>query len=402
MTRRSHRWNPLGRSAAGDAADRSTGQGLAVSEARSGLAAPLDLRLESRPTPWFPMLLGGSVAALVLTTLAAAALVKVDQIVSASGSLRTLRSTQDIKPDQPGVVTEVLVREGQTVQRDAPLVMLDTTVLRGRQQALASERSQLRTSSKAEERRLQGALAQLSATELGLRSQLAINDQQLQSVRGLERQGAATRFQVLEYEKVEAQLQAQLRQNAEERGKLRAESQQRQAELARTGAENLASTVENREQLRRVILRAPVAGTILNLKAKTSQVVGAGEVLLQLVPTDSLRAEAFVSNQDLAFVRKGQTADIAIQAYDRSRFGTIRGTVTTIGTDALPPDETYKFTRFPIGLSLSRQYLDAQGKRYPLQAGMALTADLRLEKRTVLELFSSAVFRKADAVRTIR
>ena len=29
------------------------------------LAQPLDLRLESRPTPWFPMLLGGSVAALM-------------------------------------------------------------------------------------------------------------------------------------------------------------------------------------------------------------------------------------------------------------------------------------------------------------------------------------------------
>lgn len=397
MSQQPGRWNPLARRKGG-AVQPLVPQG----SDRTSLAQPLDLRLESRPTPWFPMLLGGSVAVLVLTTLAAAALVKVDQIVSAPGSLRTLRSTQDIKPDQAGLVTEVMVREGQTVERNAPLVMLDTTVLRGRQQALAAERSQLRASSEAEERRLQGALAQLNSTEIGLRSQLAINDQQLQSVRALERQGAATRFQVLEYEKIEAQLQAQLRQNAEERGKLRAESQQRQAELARSGAENLASTVENREQLRRVILRAPVAGTILNLKAKTGQVVGAGEELLQLVPTDSLRAEAFVSNQDLAFVRKGQTADIALQAYDRSKFGTIRGTVTTIGTDALPPDETYNFTRFPIGLSLARQYLDAQGKRYPLQAGMALTADLRLEKRTVLELFSSAVFRNADAVRTIR
>ena len=402
MTRQPQRWNPLHRRAAPDGNGRAARPGLVVSEPRSGTAAPLDLRLESRPTPWFPMLLGGSVAVLVLTTLAAAALVKVDQIVTASGTLRTLRSTQDIKPDQPGIVTEVLVREGQTVQRNAPLVMLDTTVLRGRQQALASQRSQLRTSSEAEQRRLEGALAQLNANEIGLRSQLAINDQQLQSVRTLERQGAATRFQVLEYEKVEAQLQAQLRQNAEERGKLQAESQQRQAELARTGAENLANTVENREQLRRVILRAPVDGTILNLKAKSAQVVGAGEVLLQLVPTDSLRAEAFVSNQDLAFVRKGQTADIALQAYDRSRYGTIRGTVSTIGTDALPPDENFNFTRFPIGLSLSRQYLESQGKRYPLQAGMALTADLRLEKRTLLELFSSAVMRKADAVRTIR
>lgn len=95
--------------------------------------------------------------------------------------------------------------------------------------------------------------------------------------------------------------------------------------------------MENREQLQRVVLRAPVAGTILNLKAKTSQVVGAGEVLLQLVPTDSLRAQAFISNQDLAFVRPGQKADIALAAYDRNKYGTIPGSVSTIGTDALPP-----------------------------------------------------------------
>jgi multidrug efflux pump subunit AcrA (membrane-fusion protein) len=81
---------------------------------------------------------------------------------------------------------------------------------------------------------------------------------------------------------------------------------------------------------------------------------------------------------------------------------TIGGTVSTIGTDALPPDTTYEFTRFPIDLKIARQYVESAGKRYPLQAGMALTADLRLEKRTVLDLFMSSVLRNTDAVRTIR
>jgi HlyD family secretion protein len=362
----------------------------------------MDLRLESRPTPLFPMVLGGSVAVLVITAVAAAAFIKVDQIVTVQGALKTKRSTQDIKPDQPGVVTDVLVKEGQLVEKDTPLVSLDTTILKGRQQALATQRTQLTTSSQAEVDRLQGALAQLDSTEIGLQSQIAINRQQLESLRGLERQGAASRFQLLDFEKTEAQLEAQLRQNRDERIKLRAESLQKQAELARSQAENQANTVENTERLQRVVLRAPVAGTILNLKAKGSLVVGAGEVLLQLVPSDSLRAETFVSNQDLAFVRPGQSADIGFAAYDRSKYGTIAGTVGTIGTDALPPDATYKFTRFPISLKLSRQYMESGGKRYPLQAGMALTADLRLEKRTVLDLFMSAVLRNADAVRTIR
>ena len=403
MASQLQRWNPLTRRGS------SSGQGAAgehgivpAPERSSDLARPLDLRLESRPTPWFPMVLGGTVAVLVLTTLAAAALVKVDQIVSAPGSLRTQRSTQDIKPDEAGVVTEVLVKEGQQVRRNDPLVMLDTTILVGQSQALAAERVQLGTSSQAEVNRLQGALSQLTSAAEGLRTELDLNRQQLESLRALEDQGAASRFQVLDYEKNEARLQSELRKNEDERVKLMAESMQRQADLARSQAQNQASTVENRERLKRVILRAPVAGTILNLKAKSRQVVGAGEVLLQLVPNDNLRAEAFIRNQDLAFVRRGQSADVAVQAYDRNKYGTIRATVSTIGTDALPPDETYNYARFPIGLTLERQDLESGGKRYPLQAGMAISADLRLEKRTVLDLFSSAVFRNADAVRTIR
>ncbi len=397
MATEPRRWNPFAR------LNRPKSQALSNRGTdRTSLARPMDLRLESRPTPMFPMVLGGSVAVLVITALGAAAIVKVDQIVSVQGTLKTIRSTQDIKPDQPGVVTDVLVKEGQLVEKDAPLVTLDTTILKGRQQALLTQRQQIGTSSLAEVERLRGSLAQLDSTEIGLRSQIAINRQQLESLRALERQGAASRFQLLDYEKTEAQLEAQLRQNNDERIKLRAESQQKQAELARSQAENKANTVENTERLQRVVLRAPVAGTILNIKAKGSLVVGAGEVLLQLVPSDSLRAEAFVSNQDLAFVRTGQSADIALAAYDRSKYGTIGGTVSTIGTDALPPDGTYKFTRFPIGLKLARQYVESQGKRYPLQAGMAISADLRLEKRTVLDLFMSAMLRNADVVRTIR
>ncbi len=392
------RWNPITWFKRNSTSQRT----ITVASDRGGLARPMDLRLESRPTPLFPMVLGGSVAVLVVTALGVAALVKVDQIVTVEGTLRTLRSTQDLKVDQPGVVTEVLVKDGQLVAKGAALVGLDTTILEGRKQALATQSQQITTSRRAEVQRLKGALAQLDSTETGLRSQIAINRQQLESLRALERQGAASRFQLFDYEKTQAQLEAQLRQNNDERTKLRAQSLQTQAELARAEAENQANAVENREQLQRVVLRAPVAGTILNLKSKTSQVVAAGEVLLQLVPTDSLQAQAFISNQDLAFVRPGQKADIALAAYDRNKYGTIPGSVSTIGTDALPPDDTVKFPRFPIDLNLSRQYVSSDGKRFALQAGMAVSADLHLERRTVLELFSSSILRNTNAVRTIR
>jgi HlyD family secretion protein len=109
-----------------------------------------------------------------------------------------------------------------------------------------------------------------------------------------------------------------------------------------------------------------------------------------------------MSNQDLAFVRPGQRADLSVASYDQNRYGTIGATVRTIGTDALPPDETYKFERFPVSLRLDRQYVQNEGKRYPLQAGMAIAVNLRLDKRTILDLLASSMLNSTDSVRTIR
>jgi len=387
--------------------NRAASRGNSMSSAAGEAAGPSSLqaqslRLESRPTPMVPMLLGGAIAALVFTGVGVAALVKVDQIVTVPGVLRTMRSTQDVKPDEPGQVSTVLVKEGELVQAGTPLVVLNSTVLRGRQAALATQKRELSSSTEAELIRLQGALAELEASEDGLKSQIEINQQQLSSLTELETQGAASRFQLLEYQKTLAQLESQLNQNLKQRVKFRAESSQKQAELAQQQAENRANQVETVERLERVVLRAPLTGTILNLQAKPALVVGAGEVLLQLVPSDSLRAEAFMGNEDLAFVRPGQQADVSVVSYDRSRYGTIEATVQTIGTDALPADETFRFERFPVSLQLQRQDLQLGDQRFQLQAGMAIQVDLRLDKRTLLSLLTSSLARDANAVRTLR
>lgn len=361
-----------------------------------------ELRLESRPTPVFPMLAGIAIAGVVLTGLGLAAFIRVDQVVSVAGSLKPLRSTQDIKTTEPGVITSVLVKEGEQVQVGTPLVTLDPTVLKGREAALSDQGGALRTSTEAEIQRLQGALAELDSVESGLRNQIAITGEQLQRVADLERQGAASRFQLLDYQKQLAMLTAQLGQNREQRIKLQAESRQKRSELVSQLAENRANQVETGQRLQQVVLRAPFAGTVLNLSGKRRQVVAGGETLLQLVPRDSLRAVAMVSNTDLAFVRPGQRVEINVLAYDRTKYGTVPATVTTIATDALPPDETYNFPHFPVALKLNKQTVSSDGTQFPLQAGMAISAEMKLEKRSVLELFFSSFLRTTDAVRTLR
>jgi HlyD family secretion protein len=68
----------------------------------------------------------------------------------------------------------------------------------------------------------------------------------------------------------------------------------------------------------------------------------------------------------------------------------------------LPPDENGKEPHFPIGLKLAQQNINSLGKTFPLQAGMAITADLKLEKRSLLELFFSNIAGSTLSVRQMR
>jgi HlyD family secretion protein len=350
-----------------------------------------------------PILLGGSVAGLVVVGLLVSSLLKVDQLVSAPGKLEPIRSTQDLKPPEDGVVVAVYIKEGQQVKQGQALLLLDPTILRGRERALRDQEQQLDVSSSQELERLQGALGETEAARQGLERNREILLQQLDELRRLQVQGAASRFQLLDYEKQLSDLNARLQANRQQQRKLVAESAQKRADLGTQQAENRANKVETESRLGRVMLRAPVRGTVLNLKAKTGSVVSAaGDPLLQLVPSENLQAKVFVSNQDLAFIRPGQPADLSVDAYDPSRYGYLSARVSTIGTDSIPPDDQYNYPRFPVGLTLGAQLLRREGQTFPLQAGMAVSADLKLEKRSLLELFFSDIAKATRSLQGMR
>jgi len=360
------------------------------------------LRVDSRPTPWTPLLIGGSMAALILTSGLVAAFVKVDQILPVPGKLQPIRTTQEFSPPELGVVSQVLVKEGETVSKGQAMVMLNPVILEGKQAALQEQKGEITIISQAEIDRLNSAIGEAESEIQGLEAEKQIILEQLVSLETLEQEGAASKFQLLDYRRQLSDVNARLNSTQQSLQRLEAESRQKQAELRREASANRADRVETEQRLRQVVIRASLEGTILNLKAKPGLVASVDEVLLELVPTDNLEATVYVSNQDLAFVRPGQNAELAVQAYDPNKFGRIPATVYLIGTDSLPPDDTYDYPHFPINLKLDQQVLEHQGRAYPLQAGMAVTANLKLEQRTLMELFFSAISRSGDAIRTIR
>lgn len=347
-----------------------------------------DLRLETRPQPTLALVACGSIAALVLIAGAAAALVPLDQIVALPGRLVTRRATQPLAAAEAGRVVEVLVREGQAVAAGAPLLRLDPAQPRV---DVAELQHQLEAGEAVEQRRRLSLQQRLASLE----RQLQLDLQVLQPLQRLALQGGTPSLQVKEQER---QVEESRRLIAETQGEL--ESLGAEAEQVR--AEQRRQLAAARQRLALQTLRAPVAGTVFNLQAQSGQVAGAGQPLLQLVPAAQLRVEAHARDDDLAFLQAGQSAQVAVNAYDPSRYGLVDARVSQVGRDALAPTSTIPYPHVPVQLELKQQVLQRGELRFALQPGMAVTAQVNLQKRTLLQLFFSRLGQGLTAVRSLR
>lgn len=156
-------------------------------------------------------------------------------------------------------------------------------------------------------------------------------------------------------------------------------------------------------------LKSPVSGTVFDLQAHPGFVPRSGqsEALLKIVPDlgpdNPLIAEAYVTNADIGFVQLGQEVDVRIDSFSYSEFGDIKGEVTFIGSDALPPDQLYNFYRFPVKVELAQQNLLIRGEPAELQSGMSVSVNIKVrENRTVLSLFTELFTKKVDSLKQVR
>jgi len=162
---------------------------------------------------------------------------------------------------------------------------------------------------------LQRARASLQGERAGNRARIARNDQAI----------GETRVELLT-------LQQQEREKVDEQlGAVRAElATQRSLLPARLDA------------LRRTVLVAPMAGTVMNVRVTTeSGVIGSGEPILDLVPSgSSLVVDARVRPIDVDVVRPGMSAKVVLSAFAQRNLPEIQGTLRSISADALTDERT--------------------------------------------------------------
>jgi adhesin transport system membrane fusion protein len=169
------------------------------------------------------------------------------------------------------------------------------------------------------------------------------------------------------------------------------------AELDRSSETILAL----KDQVNRTLVTSPVKGIIKRLKVHTvGGVIQPGMDLLEIVPLeDQLLIEAQVRPADIAFLHPGQKAIVKLTAYDFSIYGGLQAKLEHISADSLvkeDKDQSY----FLIRLRTEKNYLEKNGNKLNIIAGMTADVDILTGKKSVLNyIFKPILKAKENALR---
>jgi hemolysin D len=138
-----------------------------------------------------------------------------------------------------------------------------------------------------------------------------------------------------------------------------------------------------RERL--TVLKAPASGTVQQVSVHTSGgVVTEAQTLMVIVPQDAeVTAEVSVENKDVGFVLEGLAAEIKLETFPFTHYGTVPAKVTRVSADAVADEK--RGALFPATLTLATKVIRVDGREVRLTPGMNVTAEVRTGKRTVLE-----------------
>jgi hemolysin D len=137
-------------------------------------------------------------------------------------------------------------------------------------------------------------------------------------------------------------------------------------------------------------LASPVDGIISQLAIHTvGGVVEAAKPIMVVVPEGgNLIADVKVLNRDIGFVHAGDAVAIKLEAFPFTRYGTLRGRIESVGSDAV--DDEKLGLVYPARVLLSRSI--GRVKRTIVPAvGMQVVADIRTGRRSIISYLISPI-----------
>ena len=278
-------------------------------------------------------------------------------------------------------------------------------ILSNQEQLFQARRQALASDMQADHEAVQGLQASLQGLDGALssrKSQLQYIQDELKGIRDLVKEGYAPRNKQLDLERMAAEATGAIaetesnilrtnRQIAETRARAAQRVQEYRKEVEGTLADvrrevqsDQQRTKAAKDELDRMVIRAPEDGQVVGLVEQTvGGVIGPGQKLMDIVPQDEpLILEARVPPQMIDRIHKGLIADVRFSAFANSPALVVQGKVTSISSDVITDPRTG--IPFYLGqIAITPEGVKQLGN-HEMQAGMPAQVVFRTGERTVL------------------
>ena len=149
--------------------------------------------------------------------------------------------------------------------------------------------------------------------------------------------------------------------------------------------------LKNHERNQLEIIRAPVDGTVQQLATHTLGVVlQPAQQLMVIVPNNHVQlAEIKILNKDIGFIHEGLKAEVKVDAFPYTRYGTIDGEVLSISRDSTQDENLGLVFLGQIGLNKKQLLVD--GEQIELTPGLSIVAEIKTDKRRIIDYLLSPI-----------
>lgn len=390
---------------------------------------PAALSIQEKPVSPTARLTAWLLMSLVVAAILWSVLGKMDIIVTAKGKIIPSSHTKAISSVEVAVVRSLHVSEGQLVKAGDTLVVLDAStpqaehdkavgdvgyaelqIARSRALLDAVEHLQKPVLARVPgvtEQQWQMAQQHVDGQYQDFRAKLARVDsdisryaealplatKQASDYKELLKNHDVAEHAWLEKEQARVELLGQWEDARKQRQMTVAQAQKEARDMMTEASRIVADSQQDArradDHAKLMTLTAPVTGTVQQLAVHTvGGVVPAAQPIMLIVPQDGhVEVEAMIENKNVGFIKEGQSAEVKIDAFDYTKYGTIPAHITHVSRDAI--DDEKRGLLYAVKITLDKPTIFVDGRQVPLSAGMSAQTVIKTGERRIIDYILS-------------
>jgi len=356
--------------------------------------------------------------------IAWAAFAILDEVTVGTGKITPSTHAQVIESLDGGIVSALMVKEGDIVERGQMLARLDPTRFQSNYGEAAARVRALRASSErlrseltgeplrfsaesmrepdlvARERQLyESRRRNLNETVANLQKTHQLVMSELRMTQPLVAKGAASDVEVIRLQRQATELKGKI---DEARNQFAVRAREEQVKNNADLDAQLQVMAGKADQLDRAVLNSPVRGIVKDVQINTvGGVVQPGGKLMEIVPLeDQLLVETRINPRDIAYIRPGLPATVKVTAYDSSIYGDLKGTVEVVSPDTLQDEVRRDQFYYRVYVrTQSAELKNRSGKSFPILPGMIANVEIKTGQKSVMDYLIKPLNKLNEALR---